>query len=201
MDTAPSTVEDNAGDLSFPAEYTSEMLRLYREFTNQRTDPQLLDMGPVCEENIMHFAGQVRRHFVCDMFIRLNRARQKHMSFKTLWNHLDYPYQSFNGIHLWDLIDHLDDKEAHKLIERCHFMLRSQGLIMAITFEEHSPPSSICSFVIHENHHISFRPQHHLDFPRYYRNNRELTALLARFRSVRSFLYRNGVREFLFQRG
>lgn len=177
------------------------MLRLYREFINQRNDPQLLDMGPVCEENIMLFARQVRRHFVCDMFIRLNRARQKRMLFKTLWNHLDYPYQSFNGIHLWDLIDHLDDKEASKLIERCHFMLRSKSLIMTITFEEHSPPSSICSFVIRENHRISFRPQRHLDLPRYYRSNRELTALLARFRLVRSFLYRNGVREFLFQRG
>ena len=200
MDTAPSTVEDNAGDQSYPAEYTSEMLKLYREFINQRNAPQMLDMGPVCEENIMHFARHIRRHFVCDMFVRLNRARKKRMTFKTLWNQLDYPSQSFNGIQLWDFMDHLDDKEAHKLTERCHFMLRSKGLIMAITFEEHAPPSSICSFVIHENHRISFRPQPHLDFPRYYRSNRELTALLARFRSVRSFLYRNGVREFVFQR-
>jgi hypothetical protein len=201
LDTAPNTAEYSAGDHHFNADYSSEMLKLYSEFINRRNDPQLLDMGPVCEENIMHFGRQVRRHFVCDMFIRLSRARKKQISSKILWNQLDYPYQSFNGIHLWDLLDHLDDKEANKLIERCHFMLRSKGLIMAVTFEEHSSPSSICSFVIYENHRISFRPKPHLDFPRYYRSNRELTALLARFRLVRSFLYRNGVREFLFQRG
>jgi hypothetical protein len=201
LETASSTAEPNAEDRPYPVEYTSEMLRLYSEIINQRNDPQILDIGPVCEENINHFARRIRRHFVCDMFMRLNRTRRKQMSFDALWNTLDYPYQYFNGIHLWDLIDHLDDKETYKLIERCHFMLKSRGLIMAVTFEQRSSPSSICAFVIRENQRVSFRPQPHLDFPRRFRSNRELTALLARFRLVRSFLYRNGVREFLFQRG
>lgn len=201
MHRATTSLKDKAEVLSPPADYTSEMLQLYSQDLNPRKDPQLLDVGPVCEDNIMFFAKRVRRHYVCDMFNRLNRNRQNRLPSETLWDQLDYPYRSFHGIHLWDLIDCLDDKEARKLIERCHFMLKPKSMMLAITFEEHSPPPFIYSFVIRENFRITFRPQHHLELPWYYRSNRELTSLMARFRLVKSFLYRNGVREFLFQRG
>jgi len=201
LSTATTTNENQAENLSHPADYTSEMLQLYSENFNLREDPQLLDVGPVCEDNIRFFAKQLRRHYVCDMFNRLHRNRQNQLPSETLWNHLDYPYGSFHGIHLWDFIDRLDDKAARRMIERCHFMLKPQSMILAITFDEHSPPSFIYSFVIRENFRITFRPQHHLELPRYYRSNRELTSLMGRFRLVKSFLYRNGVREFLFQRG
>ncbi len=201
MNRATTELKSNAEDLTHPTDYTSEMLQLYSQDLIPRKDPQLLDVGPVCEENIRFFAGRVKRHYVCDMFIRLNRIRQNQLPSETLWNHLDYPYQSFHGIHLWDLIDRLDDKAARRLIERCHFMLKPKSMILAVTFEEHLPPSFIYSFVIREKFRIAFRPQRHLELPRYFRSNRELTALMGRFRLVRSFLYRNGVREFLFQRG
>jgi len=200
LNTAPTTLERKAQDLSHPVDYTSEMLQLYGEDLNARLDPQLLDVGPVCEENIIFFSGRVKRHYVCDMFIRLNRNRQNQLPLETLWNHLDYPYQSFHGIHLWDLIDRLEDNAARRLIERCHFMLKPKSMILAVTFEEHFPPPFIYSFVIREKFRIAFRPQVHLELPRYFRSNRELTSLMGRFRLVRSFLYRNGVREFLFQR-
>ena len=160
----------------------------------------MLDMGPVCEENIIFFTQQVKKYHVCDMFIRLDRNRRKRLQLANLWNHLDYPQQSFDGIHLWDLVDHLNDKEVSKLIELCHFMLKPMGMILTLTFEAHSTPSFINSFVIGEDCRITFRPQPHLDLPWHYRSNRELILVLATFRLVKSFLYRNGIREFLFQR-
>jgi hypothetical protein len=33
--------------------------------------------------------------------------------------------------------------------------------------------------------------------PRHYYSNRIMTAILSEFRSIKSFIYRNGVREFL----
>ena len=200
MDKFTAPLPNHANALSYPAEYTSTLLQLFIENLKQNRRQQILDMGPVCEENIMFFAQQVKRHNVCDMFIRLDRSRRKDLPSKHLWNHLDYPHQSFNGIHLWDLVDHLNDNEVSKLIELCHFMLKPQGMVMALTFEAHSTPSLIHSFIIRRNYRIAVRPQHHLDLPWYYRSNRELTLLLATFRFVKSFLYRNGIREFLFQR-
>jgi hypothetical protein len=200
LEDATIPLEDNADALSSPADYSSALLQAYIENLKQGQALEVLDLGPVCEENIRFFAQQVKRHYVCDMFIRLDRTRRKRIPLKNLWSHLDYPPHSFKGILLWDLVDHLDDNDVDNLTELCHLMLKPGGLLMANTFEERSAPEFVYSYVIQDNYRITFRPQHHLDLPWYYRSNRQLTSLLATFRLVKSFLYRNGVREFLFQR-
>ena len=180
--------------------YDSMMLQLYLEtLAGQDQELQVLDMGPVCKENILYFSQRVKRFDVCDMFIRMDRNRRQGKSTSSIWNHLDYPEQSFQGIHLWDLIEHLEDRDVSKLVELCQKMLKPKGMIMVISFEEQLAPSLINSFVVQDEYRISLRPQIHLDLPWYYRSNRELTLLLAKFSGVKSFLYRNRIREFLFQ--
>jgi 2-polyprenyl-3-methyl-5-hydroxy-6-metoxy-1,4-benzoquinol methylase len=161
---------------------------------------QVLDVGPVCEENIRFFALRVKRFHVCDMFLRLNRNRQEDLPFKKVRKHLDYAPHSFDGINLWDFIDHIDDDEIGKLVNLCHTMLKPRGMMIVTSFEEQSTPSQIHSFVMQDNYRLTFRPQNHLDLPCYYRSNRILTNMLSEFVSVKSFIYRNGVREFLCQR-
>ena len=201
MNTSGTSLHKNTGELSAPADYTSEMLQQYVDNLEQRSKPIMMDLGPVCEENIMYFANRVKRHHVCDLFIRLDRYHRQRLAIKKLWDHLDYPDQSFNGIHVWDFVDHLDDRDAARLLDLCHLMLKPQGMLMLTGFEESAQPSVIYSFVALENCRLTFQPQHHLNLPLFYRSNREFTALLSRFRLVKSFLYRNGVREFFFQRG
>jgi hypothetical protein len=190
---------------SLPAVYTSEMLQLYHAKLDKLSGPKLVDLGPVCEENIMYFASRVKRHHVCDLFIRLHRSKRpdrqqpKQASAKKLWEHLDYPNQNFDGIHIWDFLDRLDDGQAGRLLEICHLMLKPGGILLLTGFEESAQSPDILSFVAGDNYRLSFRPQHHLELPLFYRSNRELTALMSRFRLVKSFLYRNGVREFFFQ--
>jgi len=180
--------------------HDSMMLQHYTEtLAGQDQDLQVLDMGPVCEENILYFSQRVKRFYVCDMFIRMDRNRRKDKPTNSIWDHLDYPAQSFQGIHLWDLIEHLEDRDVNKLVELCHSMLKPKGMIMVISFEEQLAPSLINSFVVQDEYRISLRPQTHLDLPWYYRSNRELTLLLEKFSGVKSFLYRNQIREFLFQ--
>ena len=112
-----------------PASYTSEILRLFIDPLVRLKDGRILDMGPVCEENIMFFAGRLRRHFVCDMFIRLIREQRVARHSRNVWRHLDYPAGFFDGIHIWDLCDHLDDKMVNQLVQRCFSMLRPGGLL------------------------------------------------------------------------
>jgi len=200
LENATIPLEENADALPSPADYSSTLLRTYIEHLRQDQAAEVLDMGPVCEENIMFFARQVKRHSACDMFIRLDRMRRKRLPLKQLWNHLDYARQRFRGILLWDFIDHLDDNQVGKLIELCHHMLQPGAMLMANTFEERSAPDFVYSYVIQDNYRITFRPQKHLDLPWHYRSNREVISLLATLRLVKSFIYRNGVREFLFQR-
>ena len=69
---------------------------------------------------------------------------------------------------------------------------------MTVTsFEKQWAPPQTHSFVIKEGCQITFRLQNHLDLPRYYHSNRIMTAIFSGFRTVQSFIYRNGVREFL----
>ena len=181
-------------------EYNSKILQIYLDYLGRYPDAHLLDLGPVCKENIMFFAKRVRRLSVCDMFFRMDKHRRKGISLEKVWNHLNYQPHSFNGIHLWDLIDHIDDSEAARLAELCYTMLKPKGMLMIVSFDEQSVLPQIHSFVIQDNYQLTLRLQSHIDLTWYYRTIRALTSLLSAFTSVKSFLYRNGVREMLFCR-
>ena len=182
------------------ADYTSIMLQMYFETLEQSSMAQVLDVGPVCEENITFFAQRVKRFHVCDMFLRLNRNKREGLPSKKVWKHLDYAPHSFDGINLWDFIDHLNDDGIGRLVNLCHTLLKPKGTMIVTSFEEQSSPSQIHSFVMQDSYRLTFRLQNHLDLPCYYRSNRILTNILSEFASVKSFIYRNGVREFLCKR-
>jgi hypothetical protein len=184
-----------------PTDYTSMMLQMYFETLDPPSTAQVLDVGPVCEENITYFAQRVKRLHVCDMFIRLNQNRRKGLPTKKVWEHLDYAPHIFDRINLWDFIDHLKDDEIGKLVNLCDTFLKPRGTMIVSSFEEPSAPSQIHSFVIKDGCQVTFRLQSHLDLPWYYRSNRIITEMVSEFRTVKSFIYRNGVREFLCKRG
>ena len=180
--------------------YTSMMLQRFLETMNQYTIAQVLDVGPVCEENINYFAQRVKRFYVCDLFLRLSRTRNKSLPVTKILEHLDYAPHSFYGINLWDLIDHLSDDDIGRLVNHCYTLLEPKGLMIITSFDEQSAQSKIHSFIIKEGYQITFRIQNHLDLPWYYRSNRIITEMLSEFSTVNSILYRNGVREFLCKR-
>jgi hypothetical protein len=193
----PAPVRDYSHAESSLVDYNSMMLQMYFETLNQYTTALVLDVGPVCEENIRYFAQRVNRFHVCDLFLRLNRTRNKGLPAKQVLDHLDYVPHSFDGINLWDLIDHLSDDDIGRLVNHCYTLLEPRGLMIITSFEEQSAPSKVHSFIIKDGYQITFRLQNHLDLPWYYRSNRIITEMLSEFKTVKSFLYRNGVREFL----
>ncbi len=180
--------------------YHSKILQIYLDHIVRDTDAQLLDLGPVCKENIMFFARRIRKLSVCDMFYRLDKHRRGQLSSEKIWSHLNYQPHSFNGIHLWDIFDHLDDDNALKLSDICNKLLKSRGLLMTISFDEQSKLQQINAFVIQDNGRFFLRHQPHIDLPWYYRNVRMLSSLLSAFTPIKSYLYRNGLREMLFCR-
>lgn len=179
------------------AAFTSRMLKLYVEKLDRSPTAQVLDLGPVCEENINCFAKRVKRYHVCDLFIRLSRDRPTGLSSEKIREYLDYAPGSFDGINLWDLIDHLKNEQIGRLVNQCQILLKSGGMMIVTSFEKQWAPPETHSFVIKDDHRITFRLQDHLDLPRYYHSNRIMTAILSEFKTIKSFIYRNGVREFL----
>ena len=186
--------------VSMTGYYTSEILKLFVGTLGHLKDARVLDVGPVCEENIMFFAHWIKRHYVCDMFARLSRRSNERSHPGNVWRHLDYPPQSFDGIHLWDLCDHLDDGQVKRLIRQCGLILQPEGLLMLVALEKPPLPPQISTFVIRNDYQVDFRVQSHLNLAWYCRHNRALMSLLTGFNIIRSLRYRNGIREFLLKK-
>ena len=184
-----------------PAEnaYTSRILPLFVEHLDSQPQGKLLDVGPVCGENIRFFASRVGKLYVCDLFRRLCQETRQGRSASHIWRDLNYPVGSFDAVQLWDLGDHLQDRELTRLVELCVLMLKPKGMLMLIAMGEQADPSLSSSLAIGESYRLRLRAQPGLDLSRHHRHNRELIAILSPFKLVKSFIYRNGLREFLFQ--
>ena len=185
-----------------PAEdaYTSRILPLFVEFLDDLPQGKLLDVGPVCGENIRFFASRVAKLYVCDLFQRLCQETRQGRSASHIWPDLNYPVGSFEAVQLWDLGDHLEDRDLTRLVELCVLMLKPKGMLMLIAMGEQANPASSISLANGEAFRLHFRAQPDMELPRHYRHNRELIAMLSPFKLVKSFIFRNGLREFLFQR-
>ena len=183
-----------------PASYTSEILKRFVDSLVRLNNGLLLDMGPVCEENIIFFASRLRRHHVCDMFLRLIREQSVARHSRNVWRHLDYPARFFDGIHIWDLCDHLDDRKVSQLVQRCLSILQPGGLLMLTAFEKPPSAARVNSFVIQSGYQMGYRVQPHLNLAWHCRHNRALMSLLTGFSIVKSLRYRNGIREILLKK-
>lgn len=197
------SVHQPKADLSLRSElgqYASKGLRLFFEELERQFEANILDVGPICGENINFLARRVGRLYVCDLFLRLHRALGNGDAPTTILKHLDYSPGSFDGILLWELIDHYDNDEAGSLIETCHTMLKPGGIVMVFALEATIVSPPVNYFVISAGFQVHPCRQYHLDLPSYGRHNRQLLELMTPFMLVKSFIYRNGLREFLFRR-
>ena len=116
--------------------YSSNALKLFMEHLDQQSQSRLLDVGPVCEENIRFFANRVWKHYVCDMFIRLDRYIRKGDPVYQIWKELDYHPESFDGILVWELADRLDEQDVNRLVTLCHSMLKPGGMAVVMVITE-----------------------------------------------------------------
>jgi hypothetical protein len=190
----------NSQPVAEPTRYLSNALRLFVQSLEKREETQLLDLGPVCGENVSFFARQVKRHYVCDMFLRLDRRRREGFPIDRVWADLDYPSQSFDGILVWDFGDRLEDDEVAKFVELCYSMIKPGGLAAVFVGSPWPFPSAVNAYVVGKEFWVHTRHQPHLDLPLLGRQNRDVLTMLAPFEPFKSFIYRSGLREFLFRR-
>ena len=179
--------------------YTSRILPLFVEYLDDHPQGKLLDVGPVCGENIRFFASRVAKLYVCDLFQRLCQETRQGRSAGHIWRDLNYPVGSFEAVQLWDLGDHLEDRDFARLVELCVLMLKPKGMLMLVAMGEQADPTFSSSLAIGEAFRLHVRAQPDLDLPRHHRHNRELIAMLSPFKLIKSYIYRSGLREFLFQ--
>lgn len=172
------------------------MIRSHISWLSKRRNACILDLGPVCGDTINFFLPQVKKVFVFDLFLRLTRHRDLPGALKN--SH--HTPNSFDAIHFWDLIDHLDSSNISLLLERCHSLLKPGGSIIMTGYTEFKNRIPINSFAVKEDYEVVLRPQYHLDLPYTHRNNREIGFIMSQFIPCNSWVYKCGVREFYFRR-
>lgn len=162
---------------------------------------QILDTGPICGNNITFLAERCRRLYVFDLFRDLLKklADQMIAGGEDLWKSIDYGQALFEGIILWHLGDHLTDQSFDRIARLCHVMLKPEGLL-AIYACDKPVMGVIHGFRILQNSTLQPYSSSHPALPLVHRSNRELIGMLDRFNLLRSFIYRNGVREFVFRK-
>ncbi len=181
------------------APYRSKALEVLSQRLAQGEDPLLLDLGPVCGENINYWAHRARRLYLCDLFLRLDRLLRGGRPPQDLLGHLDYAEGAFDAILLWDLLDRLEEREARLVVRRCQALLRDNGLLLVFAQGERAA-GSVYSHVQGRNFMVHPRPQPHLRLPLIPRPNRRVLSLLLPFFPIKSFIYPSGFREFVMQK-
>jgi|SRR5579875_461062 len=110
---------------------------------------------------------------------------------------LQYPEESFNAVLIWDIFDHLEAELLPKITDRLYDIMRPGGAVLAIF---HSKPDHVYRYRIVDNQTIESIPigvcvSHNRPF-----KNSEILELFRRFRSSKTFVGRDQLREGLFIR-
>ena len=176
--------------------YSSRMISRYIKWLEKQVSPEILDIGPVCDVTINFFLPRVKRIHINDMFQWLH----KNGSSESLTQELNYQPHSFDAVHLWDCVDHIQDSEAPVLVQAVHSILKPGGSLLITANEEFFQLWPLNSFAVMEACQVVLRPQPHIDLPFSHWKNRDIIHLMKLFTLKDSFVYTCGIREFLFRR-
>jgi hypothetical protein len=111
---------------------------------------------------------------------------------------LDYPAETFHGVLAWDLIDYLPREVGQAVVARLHELVRPGGAILAIFHSR--PPDRFHRYRVGNGESLECIPAAALvPFARVL-PNREILNLFGKFRSSKTFVGRDQIREALFTR-
>ena len=177
---------------------------------------RVLDLGPVWQSTVSFFVEKGYRvssedllrawkDFLTSEEERLRTAvvgntgeklSPSALAEKFLETALQYPEQSHHGILAWDLLDYFDPAAVPPLIDRLSRLVHPGGVVLALF---HSRPAErFHRYRIVDAQTIELIPAPTLAVHSHVFQNRELLGLFEQFRSSKSFVGRDQVREAIF---
>jgi len=153
---------------------SEDMLREWKDFLT--TEEEHLRTAPVGEE--------------------IGRRSLPALAGKFLEGSLEYPEHSVHGVIIWDLLDYFDPGVVPALMDRLYSMLHPGGTVLALF---HSRPAErFHRYRIMDSQTIELLPAPTLAVHAHVFQNREILDLFGKFRSSKTFVGRDQVREALF---
>jgi hypothetical protein len=124
------------------------------------------------------------------------RVSQGMLAGKFLDTNLQYPEDTFHGVLAWDLFDYLDSELLPRVMERLYTLMRPGGAILA-SFHSRAP-ERFHRYKIVDPQTIELVPAPTLAVHARVFQNREILDIFGKFRSSKTFVGRDQVREALF---
>ncbi len=109
---------------------------------------------------------------------------------------LQYPPESFHGVLAWDLFDYMDSELLNRVVPKLYELLRPGGLVLAM-FHSKSP-DRYCRYRVSPNQSLELLPTAPLAPHVRVFQNRQIMETFGKFRSSKTFVGRDQVREALF---
>jgi len=107
-----------------------------------------------------------------------------------------HPPASFDAVLVWDLLDYLDSELVSRLAARLTTLLRDGGVVFAIFHSR--KPEGFHRYRVIDAQNLELIPTPCAFAPQRVFQNREISDLFRRFRSSRTFVGRDQLREGLF---
>jgi hypothetical protein len=124
------------------------------------------------------------------------RVSQGMLAGKFLDIALQYPEDNFHGVLAWDLFDYLDAELLPRVMERIFTLMRPGGAVLA-SFHSRAP-ERFHRYKIIDSQNIELVPAPTLAVHARVFQNREILDIFGKFRSSKTFVGRDQVREALF---
>ena len=177
---------------------------------------RILDLGPVWQATINFFTEKDYRLSTDDLlrswkeFLSAEEENLRRtpvgaetakvspalLAEKFLEGSLNYPEESFHGVLAWDLFDYFDAELLPRVMDRLYTILRPGGAVLAMF---HSRPAErFHRYRIADGHNVEMLAAPTLAVHARVFQNREILDLFGKFRSSKTFVGRDQLREALF---
>jgi hypothetical protein len=198
---------------------TSRLSNGLKEFLSQLDGigrGQLLDMGPARQTTLNFFIERGFKVYTEDLLITWKNfldADEKQWrdrpagstglemtpaarAERFLETTLLHPPESFDAMLVWDLLDYLDGELVSRLVTRITSLIRDGGVVFAIFHSR--KPEGFHRYRVIDAQNLELIPSPCAFAPQRVFQNREISDLFRRFRSSRTFVGRDQLREGLF---
>ena len=196
--------DSDAGASDAPIHPTKVLARFVASLS-ARTQPVLLDLGPVVGSNVSFFGEQLG----CKIIVEdLSKDIDRHVREgkledlpAALSKRFPHPSASIDGILCWDVFDYLDKNSAKKLAEQLTRILKPEGVLLAFFVTAEPQPGAKPEYTRHiviDPTHLQHRPYAAARGKQRPMPNRDIQRMFEELRVTEQFLLKSNLREVLF---
>jgi SAM-dependent methyltransferase len=198
--------DSDTGASDAPVHPTKVLARFVASLS-ARTQPVLLDLGPVVGSNVSFFGEQLGCKIIVedvskdiDRHVREGKLDELPA---TLSKRFPHETASIDGILCWDVFDYLDKNSAKKLAEQLTRILKPDGVLLAFFVTAEPQPGARPEYTRHiviDQHQLQHRPYAAARGKQRPMPNRDIQRMFEDLRITEQFLLKSNLREVLFRK-